>query len=217
MNEKVIEIKKALGCATLRLQSGETLRVPLSLLRERPVRTGEAIDPIEYMSYISRRGYAHALDGAVKMLALCDRSEHEIRARLLQAGYPELCIDNVIEKLYAENLLDDDAFAKRWAQSRAHKHGRTRIARELAQRGVDREIARSALSQLSDEDQLRDAVRLTGKYLGRTQGDFDRKLYQRTLAMLARHGYDAEIAKKALTIIANGEDAAEAFDSPEEE
>lgn len=209
MSEKVIEIKKSRGCAVLMLQSGESLRVPLSLLRERPVRVGEAIDPAAYHDFIAHRGYAHALDGAIKLLALCDRSEQDIRRHLAQAGYPSLCIDNVIEKLYAENLLDDDAFARRWAQSRAHRHGRTRIARELAQRGIDRETARSAVSQLSDEEQLQDAVRLTGKYLGRTQGDFDRKLYQRTLAMLARHGYDAEIAKKALTIIANGEDAPE--------
>ena len=37
MIERVLEIKKARGCAVLQLESG-VLRVPLSLLRERPVR-----------------------------------------------------------------------------------------------------------------------------------------------------------------------------------
>ena len=68
------------------------------------------------------------------------------------------------------------------------------------------EQAQSAVDALSDEEQLADAVRLTGKYLARTHGDMDRKLYQRTLAMLARHGYDADIARKALETIANGRD-----------
>ena len=103
-------------------------------------------------------------------------------------------------------LLDDEAYAQRWAQSRAHKHGRARIERELTRRGVSREVAQSAVSELSDEEQLADAVRLTGKFLARTQGDFNRSLYNRTLAMLARHGYDADIARRALLIIAEGKD-----------
>ena len=80
---------------------------------------------------------------------------------------------------------------------------------EVARRGVDPETAQAATSRLSDEEQLADAIRLTGKYLGRTHGAMDRKLYQRTLAMLARHGYDADIARRALEAIAKGEDAGE--------
>ena len=134
------------------------------------------------------------------------RSESEVRRRLLDSGYPAACVDRVIEKLYEAELLDDEAYAQRWAQSRAHKHGRGRIERELTRRGVSREVAQSAVSELSDEEQLADAVRLTGKFLARTQGDFNRSLYNRTLAMLARHGYDADIARRALQIIAEGKD-----------
>jgi len=205
---KIIEIKKMPGCALLRLESGERLRVPLSLLRERPARVGQEIAADTYQQLMETRGYAHAMDGAVKMLSLCDRSEGEIRERLAKNGYPDAVIARVIGKLYEADLLNDEAFAQRWTQSRGHKLGRNRLSRELARRGIDRETAEQALSKLSDEDQLDDAVRLTGKFLGRTRGDFDRKLYQRTLAMLARHGYDADIARRAIEIIAKGEDAA---------
>lgn len=207
--ETILEIKKIQGSALIQLENGETLRVPGSLFRERPVKRGQAIDPAAYRQYIAQRGYAHALDSAVKLLALCDRTEGELRQRLTRAGYPESCVDRVIEKLYAEELLDDTAFARQWTESRTHKYGRQRLRQELARRGVDREVAQQAVDALSDEEQLADAVRLTGKYLARTHGDMDRKLYQRTLAMLARHGYDAEIARKALETIARGEDAEE--------
>ena len=106
-------------------------------------------------------------------------------------------------------LVDDEHFAEEWAQSRAHKHGRRRIEQELTHKGVDREVARRAVGNLTDEDQLQDAIRLVGKFLSRTHGDMDRSLYQRTLAMLARHGYDADIARKALMSIARGADAEE--------
>ena len=176
MIERVLEIKKARGCAVLQLESG-VLRVPLSLLRERPVRAGEVLDTQAYRLFIAQRGYTHALDHAVRLLSLCDRSENEVRRRLLDSGYPAACVDRVIEKLYEAELLDDEAYAQRWAQSRAHKHGRGRIERELTRRGVSREVAQSAVSELSDEEQLADAVRLTGKFLARTQGDFNRSLY----------------------------------------
>ncbi|MBQ9196643.1 MAG: regulatory protein RecX [Clostridia bacterium] len=207
--EIVIEVKKIQGSAVLRFESGESLRVPASLYRERPVRKGEAMDPAVYRQFMLQRGYSHALDSAVKLLSLCDRTEGEIRERLARAGYPEVCVDRVIDKLYAEELLNDAAFAENWARSRTHKYGRNRLRQELTRRGVDGETVRQAMSQLSDADQLADAVRLTGKYLARTHGDMDRKLYQRTLAMLARHGYDADIARKALEVIARGEDGGE--------
>ena len=207
--ETIIEIKKVQGSTLLRLENGELLRVPTSLYRERPVRRGEAIEPAAYRQFMVQRGYSHALDSAVKLLSLCDRTENELRERLTRAGYPQVCVDRVIEKLYAEELLDDAAFAENWTKSRTHKYGRNRLRQELDRRGVDKETIQRAVDQLSDEEQLADAVRLTGKYLGRTHGDMDRKLYQRTLAMLARHGYDADIARKALEVIARGEDDAE--------
>ena len=206
MNEKIIEIKKVKGCAFVQLENGEKIRVPGALLRERAVKVGESIEPVLYREYIVRRGYPHAMERAVKLLAMRDHSEGELREKLYQAGYPDAVADKVIEKLEMMNLVDDEAFAERWTESRQHRHGRRRIEQELTRKGVDRDVARRAVSALSDEDQLQDAVRLVGKFLSRTHGDMDRSLYQRTLAMLARHGYDADIARRALMSIARGED-----------
>ena len=139
MIERVLEIKKTRGCAVLQLESG-VLRVPLSLLRERPVRAGEVLDTQAYRLFIAQRGYTHALDHAVRLLSLCDRSENEVRRRLLDSGYPAACVDRVIEKLYEAELLDDEAYAQRWAQSRAHKHGRGRIERGQPRGGAKRRI-----------------------------------------------------------------------------
>ena len=206
MNEKIIEIKKVKGCAFVQLENGEKIRVPGALLRERPVKVGESIEPVLYREYIARRGYPHAMERAVKLLSMRDHSEGELREKLYQAGYPDAVIDQVIDKLEIMNLVDDENFAESWVESRAHRHGRKRLEQELTRKGVARDTARRAVSTLTDEDQLQDAVRLVGKFLARTHGDMDRSLYQRTLAMLARHGYDADIARKAIESIARGED-----------
>ena len=206
MNEKIIEIKKIQGCAIVHLENGGKIRVPGALLRERPVKVGESIEPVLYREYIARRGYPHAMERAVKLLSMRDHSEGELREKLYQAGYPDAVIDQVIDKLEIMNLVDDENFAESWVESRAHRHGRKRLEQEVTRKGVARDTARRAVSTLTDEDQLQDAVRLVGKFLARTHGDMDRSLYQRTLAMLARHGYDADIARKAIESIARGED-----------
>ena len=206
MNEKIIEIKKIQGCAIVHLENGGKIRVPGALLRERPVKVGESIEPVLYREYIARRGYPHAMERAVKLLSMRDHSEGELREKLYQAGYPDAVIDQVIDKLEIMNLVDDENFAESWVESRAHRHGRKRLEQELTRKGVARDTARRAVSTLTDEDQLQDAVRLVGKFLARTHGDMDRSLYQRTLAMLARHGYEADIGRKAIESIARGED-----------
>ena len=61
MNEKIIEIKKIQGCAIVHLENGGKIRVPGALLRERPVKVGESIEPVLYREYIMRRGYPHAM------------------------------------------------------------------------------------------------------------------------------------------------------------
>ena len=206
MNDPVIEIKKFKGCAVVRLQSGEKVRVPYVLLRERPIKVGEIIEPILYREFIIRRGYPHAVDRAVKFLSMRDHSEGELREKLYTAGYPDAVIDRVMDKLETMELVDDEAFAESWVQSRQHRHGRRRLEQELTRKGVSRETAQNAVAQLQDDDQLQDAIRLVGKFLGRTHGAWDRSLYQRTLSMLARHGYDADIARKAIKCIAEGQD-----------
>ena len=158
MNEKIIEIKKIKGLAIVQLENGEKIRVPGALLRERPVKAGESIEPVLYREYIARRGYPHAIDRAVKLLAMRDHSEGELRDKLYQAGYPDSVIDRVIEKLVVMDLVDDVSFAEHWAESRAHRHGRRRIEQELTRKGVDREVARRAVGNLTDEDQLQDAM-----------------------------------------------------------
>lgn len=213
MNDRIQEVKKYKGCAVVRTESGEKIRVPYALLRERPVKVGEVIEPVLYREFIVRRGYPHAVDRAVKLLSLRDHSEGELREKLYAAGYPDAVTDKVLAKLETMELVDDQAFADSWVLSRAHRHGRRRIERELTQKGVSRETVQQAVSQLSDDDQLQDAVRLVSKFLGRTHGAWDRSLYQRTLSMLARHGYDADIARRAIRCIAEGADETE----PEEE
>ena len=185
----ITAIKKERGRYRVTINDSEDIIVPLSLLRERPLKEGQPINLEEYDNWLMVRQYRFALDRAVGYLAARAHSKHEIEQKLLQAGYRPSTVEMVIYKLQRENLLDDADFARQWVESRQnHKLGRSRIAQELRRKGVSQEEAEEALSVIDDEDQLSGAIALAEKAAARMKPDDDiRKASARIAGMLAKH------------------------------
>lgn len=196
----ITAIKKERGKYRITINDSDDVLVPISLMRERPLKEGQPIDLEEYDNWLMVRQYRFALDRAVGYLAARARSKREIEQKLLQAGYRPCTVEMVIYKLQRENLLDDSDFARQWVESRQHhKLGRSRIAQELRRKGVSQEDAEDAMSIIEDEDQLSGAVALATKAAARIKPDEDiRKATNRIAAMLARRGYSWDITKEAI-------------------
>lgn len=196
----ITAIRKERGKYRVTVNDAENVIVPLSLMRERPLKEGQQFDLEEYDNWLMVRQYRFALDRAVGYLAARARSKREIEQKLLQAGYRPCTVEMVIYKLERENLLDDADFARQWVESRSqHKLGRSRIAQELRRKGVSQEEAEEALAVIEDEDQLAGAVALAEKAAARIKpGEDMRKACSRIAGMLARRGYSWDIAKEAI-------------------
>lgn len=196
----ITSIKKERGRYRVTVNETEDVLVPVSLMRERPLKEGQPIDLEDYDNWLMVRQYRFALDRAVGYLAARARSKREIEQKLLQVGYRPCTVEMVIYKLERENLLDDADFARQWVESRStHKLGRSRIAQELRRKGISQEEAEEALSAIEDEDQLTGAVALAEKAAARTKpGEDMRKAANRIAGMLARRGYSWDIAKEAI-------------------
>ena len=190
--DKIEEIKRQNGVAVVRLMSGEVLRVPSALYLERRLRAGQPLDAEAYRDFMRQRGYPHALEAAMKFLALRERSEQEIRARLRRSCYDEAAIDRVVDTLAAHDLVSDRRFAETWVNHRARKYGRGRIARELKMKGVGDQDARAALEALPEEDEYCRALEQAKKMSRRFQDD-PKKIAQ----ALMRRGYGWSIAWRA--------------------
>lgn len=105
-----------------------------------------------------RSAYARLLDKATRILATCDRSEHELRRKLnaaptfpgsqnaQQPSFTPEDIEKVIAWCYEHRWLDDAQFAARFIASRSRKgYGPQRIRQELQQKGIDRATAEAAM------------------------------------------------------------------------
>ena len=164
----ITAIRKERGKYRVTLNDSDDVLVPVSLMRERPLKEGQPLDLEEYDNWLMVRQYRFALDRAVGYLAARARSKREIEQKLLQAGYRPCTVEMVIYKLQRENLLDDADFARQWVESRQHhKLGRSRIAQELRHKGVSQEEAEEAMAIIEDEDQLAGAVALAEKAAAR--------------------------------------------------
>ena len=196
----ITAIKKERGKYRVTVNDAEDVLVPVSLMRERPLKEGQPLNLEEYDNWLMIRQYRFALDRAVGYLAARARSKREIEQKLLQAGYRPCTVEMVIYKLERENLLDDADFARQWVESRStHKLGRNRIAQELRRKGISQEEAEEALSAIDDEDQLSGAIALAEKTAVRIKpGEDPRKAASRIAGMLARRGYSWDVAKEAI-------------------
>lgn len=191
--DTVTEVKRAGGVATLKLSSGETIKVPSALYLERRVRAGQALDADMYRAFIREKGYPHALKAAVDFLALRERSEQEIIQRLKRVHFHEATIARVMETLDSHHLYSDERFAESWVARRARKYGKRRIQMELKQKGVSGAAARQALDGLDQEAELSAAIKQAEKMLHRVKGDA-----QKMMQALVRRGYDWQTAKAAM-------------------
>ena len=196
----ITAIKKERGRYRVTINESEDIIVPVSLMRERPLKEGQPLNLEEYDNWLMIRQYRFALDRAVGYLAARARSKREIEQRLLQAGYRPCTVEMVIYKLERENLLDDADFARQWVESLStHKLGRNRIAQGLRRKGISQEEAEEALSAIDDEDQLSGAIALAEKAAARIKsGEDPRKAASRIAGMLARRGYSWDVAKEAI-------------------
>lgn len=203
----ITAIKKERGKYRVTINDSEDILVPISLMRERPLKVGQPINLEEYDNWLMVRQYRFALDRAVGYLSARAHSTREIQEKLLHAGYRPNTVEMVIYKLQRENLLDDADFARQWVESRqTHKLGRGRIVQELRRKGISQEEAEEALSVIEDEDQLCGAVALAEKAAVRIKpGEDMRKASNRIAGMLARRGYSWDIVKQAIQQVLSDE------------
>ena len=163
----------------------------------------------ELFDYEREEALAPVRRRALRLLDQRARSEHELRQRLIQSEFPTALIDEVVVSLRASGLIDDRSFAHEWVRQRARRRGKSKsfLDRELKEKGVSEADRRSALAQISDEDQHAVAEALAEKKARELKeppagyAEYTRAL-RRVVGVLARRGFPQgmcmQIARNAL-------------------
>lgn len=188
------------------------------------------------VSYAERREQRAAVDdpavvleAGARFLEARPRSIAEVRRRLTSAGYRPDLVDGAVSRLAELGVLDDEAFARAWVESRdrAHPRGERAIREELRIKGIDRPTVDAVLAERRASATDRDdpgqptspdrsaADRLLarhGRSLARVADPRQRR--QRAYALLARNGFDPETCRDASLAVGRTGDPTDDEDHP---
>jgi regulatory protein len=151
--------------------------------------------PPPSISEPSREELARAL--CLRLLTARSRTRAELSGQLAKRGYPDDVSARVLERLAAVGLVDDTDFAEQWVHSRranAGKSNRT-LAGELHTKGVADDVITAVLSGI-DADAERDRAEqlVRAKLRRETLSEDEARVSRRLVGMLARRGYDQNLA-----------------------
>lgn len=145
---------------------------------------------------------------AMELLQLRDRSEKELRDKLIAKEFSEETIEETVKFLYAHHYLDDLRLCKSFIRVRAGAYSKKELAHKLSERGIQKQVIEEAFEELEEEEsevpsEADAAVKLVQKKLkGRTSISYEEK--QKLLAALYRKGFSRSSIDAALKDISAG-------------
>jgi regulatory protein len=180
--------------------------VDATVLTALGVREGAELDEAQ-LARLREAADEQALhDRALRLLTARARSTVELRRKLLGPGIDAAKVDALLERLARVGLLDDAAYARQVARSKALGTGasRRRVQQELARRGVARQVTAEAIDEVFEDegvderDQALTAARKRARVLESLPPEVRRR---RLYAFLARRGYDPDTIRRALAVV----------------
>jgi regulatory protein len=143
--------------------------------------------------------YRAAMERAGRLLAIRPRSERELWERLLDAGLEPEAVERAITRLTELGLIDDLAFARGWVAERTARRpvGRASLVWGLVDKGVEREVAESALDELAADEQAR-ATEAAAVLIRRVARKPLAQQGPALWTMLLRRGFSEDVAEAAV-------------------
>jgi regulatory protein len=134
---------------------------------------------------------------ALKALEQKERTVAEMGSWLRARGVGADEIDAVVDRLVSSGVLDDTRYARRYAEDKRvlKRWGSERIRVALLDRGISPGDVDEALGDAGGEEEIELAVELLRDRGATLEAALER---QRALGMLARRGYDSEVAYEAI-------------------
>jgi regulatory protein len=124
------------------------------------------------------------------------RTRSELADKLATRNVPADVATRLLDRFEEVGLVDDAAFAREWVEQRQSGRGLARraLAQELKRKGIEDDVAREALDEIEDDDEV-EAARMLVRAKLRSVRSLDRdKAVRRLVGMLARKGHSSSVA-----------------------
>ena len=183
--------------ANVHLDGRPPLTLSLEVLARAGLHPGDEVTEARLDELRQAETRHAALAAALRLLAYRPRSEAELRQRLARRGAPADVVDETVARLRDLTLVDDEAFASSWVESRdqTSPRGRRLLASELLAKGVARQTVQRSLAPVDEYDAAyRAAARRARTLAALPYADFRRRLGD----FLLRRGFDYDTVRSTV-------------------
>ncbi len=156
-------------------------------VRRYKIESGRELPEDEYRRILETVLCPRARERAVYLLQSHDRTEQEIRRKLLDGGYPEEAVGRAVSFLKEYGYIDDLEYGRRYIEIYGQRRSRRRIQEDLLRKGLGREQIGELLGdgRVSEQEQIRAFLEKRGYSAENCDAAQQRKL----TAALLRRGY----------------------------
>jgi len=171
-------------------------------LDELLLEEGQEIDENQYDVILEEIIYPKAKEKALSILDISDKTENELRFKLLQAGYPDSIVTDVLDYLKSYGYINDERYARAYINSNRQTKSKLAIRTVLAQKGIDRDIVDRVMEEeYQPEDgsdyELEAIKRVIAKKTASLK-ELDENQRQKLIASLYRKGFTLDKIINAL-------------------
>lgn len=187
----------------LYLDGCEWRSVPTEIVRDLGLRVGQRHDATPLAERIVEAEPRHAWERALRLLDFRDRSTGELTRRLSDDAYGPEVVADVVARTVELGFVDDRRFAEGMVRALvAKRQGRRRIAVALAAKGIDGELATSAIDAAGGEEE--EASRAV--VLARSVAAACRRDPARIAKRLVGRGFEPSVAWRAAREVCSSPD-----------
>ncbi|MCA9897459.1 MAG: RecX family transcriptional regulator [Anaerolineales bacterium] len=159
------------------------------------LRVGQTLSAAEAENLQGADQIEKAKEVAIRYIEYRPRSIAETQQHLQKKEYPDDVIAQVLERLEAVKLLDDEAFARYWVDQRETFKPRSKIAlqQELRQKGIDRAVIDEATATMDEFAAARQAAEPKAhRWMSLPEQQFRQKLG----SFLQRRGFGYDVVRE---------------------
>jgi len=185
------------GMTALYIDGEYAVSVDTITLAASGFKTGSEIDDDELFELLENSKISRAKEKALYLIEYRSRTRKEIEDKLIPL-YGERASSLAIERLEELGLIDDEKFAREYAEQliSRKKFSRERAAFELFKKGIDRSLADEILDEIEPDPVEQITELLETKFSGKLENEKDRT---RTINSLKAMGYRWSDIKEAMS------------------
>lgn len=195
----IVKEIEAVGKGRYRVQfdTGVTCLLYRKEMSSFSIEKGKKITAQQYQELLEEVVGKRAKKRALHLLEQMDRTEKQLRDKLLANEYPQSCIDGAIVYVKGFHYLDDSRYASNYVRFSQEKMSRVQMKQKLMQKGIASSVIADAIEEGYVADEMEQIMALLQKRKFVPE-EADEKEFQRTYQYVMRRGFKSSDILKAM-------------------